>query len=891
MRERRYGKDEIIQSAAEIFEKSGVSVDNLDKISEKIHVSELSIKNEYSTFEELEDDVLEYETSRLVKMVTDLEQSMKYYDKSGAEQISTIIKEYMKVFFEHYESVRVIKDIVGKYRDGDLKFITIFEQYSNDLNAMIKKAIEKSVQEFVDSNATNIYDPLTGLYTKTAFIEKVREELDANPDGRYEIVATDIEKFKILNDKYGIQEGDKLLRYMGNRIRKLTAAEGGIATRANADIYYVLIKHEDGKIADIVGNALEDIKMDYASISVVLKFGVYRITDKSLPIEFMCDRAQLAASSIKGKYNVSCAYYDDSLRKSLLTEQLITSEMENALKEEQFEVYFQPKYDLISEKMAGAEALVRWNHPKKGFISPGDFIPVFERNGFITKMDMFVWEKTCGYLAQWKSKYGNIVPISVNVSRHDLYVERIADIIEGMVEKYGLETKDLHLEITESAYTDDSEKILEVVGEFKRRGFKIEMDDFGSGYSSLNMLSDMPVDILKMDMRFVQTKDLSNSRNVMNFVTGLAKWMNLLVVAEGVETQEQVNVLKALECNYVQGFFFSRPLPADAFEEYHKENAVTQSSGLKILNDPNGELYISKGGSDKVLIMVDSMLWNCNLITEYFKDKYTVVYTENALVAWDFIRDNYDNIQAAIVDLNVEGMSGMEFIVNMRKNKLTGMIPIIATSQFGHGGEEMALTLGASDFVQKPYGRGVIIRRVQNMLMNKNQNMDDFNGVDKASIDPGTGFYNQQGIRSQIFAFNKLDRIKRGVFMVIDIDDFMSISNSRGYHTGSLIIKNIVGVLKNSFRKDELISHSGGDEFCVFLPEDMTDEGLKNRMDKLIDDLKFELDDEVVTCSVGICIYNDKCNTYEDLYREGKNALEEAKKQGKNRFYISEIKN
>ncbi len=886
MKEREYGKDRIVKAASDLFEQKGVDNVDIKLLAEYLDSEEQGILNLFSGMDEINKEVLYDKAMSLVKEIKNLGRSTKYLDKNGIDQLKDIFLSELKCVFYNWDDVRVMKDLLTLYGD-DLKEKTeIYNEYCETIDELLQKAIEKSMSERSDRCEGSKYDLLTGLLSKKAFMDGVREILDNNPDIKYELLVCDIEKFKLLNDKYGIQEGDGVLKYVGKRIKMLELSNDSLATRSNADRFFVFFRHEEGKVNRIVSEATENIRSKFAAFNITLKFGVYIITDKTLPVNFMCDRAELAVNSIKGKYNISCVYYEDSLRKKMITEQLIVTDMETALREEQFEVYFQPKIDLLNDRMAGAEALVRWNHPKRGFISPGDFIPVFEKNGFVTKLDMYVWEKTCQYIREWKNKLGKMVPVSVNVSRLDLYMPRLVETFLSLIERYSLDVKDLHLEITESAYSEDADKLLEVVGQLKEKGFVIEMDDFGSGYSSLNMLSDMPIDILKLDMRFIQSNDLGNNRNIVNFVTGLAKWMNLLVVAEGVETQEQINVLKALECNYVQGFFYSRPLQAKVFEEYMIETNEVSADDTEVYSDKYGELYVKKGNSEKVLLVVDNVLWNCKLICEYFKDTYTVAFTENATVAWNYVQDNAMNIELAIVDLNVSGISGMELIVNMRKNKESGLIPVIATSQFGQGGEEMALTLGASDFVQKPYGRGVIVRRVQSVLMSNGKYNCNDEVVEKTLLDPATGFYNQKGMESQVFLFSKKEGPKDAVFIVIDIDDFKSISEKKGYSTGGNIIKKIVEVLKGSFRREEFISHSGGDEFCVFLEGKFTEESLKNRMDKLIDDLVVEMDGAYVTSSIGVCRCDEKNNNYTVLYNKSKKALKTAKAQGKNCYVI-----
>jgi EAL domain-containing protein (putative c-di-GMP-specific phosphodiesterase class I) len=255
--------------------------------------------------------------------------------------------------------------------------------------------------------------------------------------------------------------------------------------------------------------------------------------------------------------------------------------METALKEGQFLVYLQPKYRIWDETLAGAEALVRWKHPEWGFQSPAEFIPLFEKNGFITKLDQFVWDKTCFYLRKWDEEGYPPIPVSVNVSRADIYHADIADIMMRTVTKYGLTPSRLHLEITESAYTEDPGQIIETVRHLRELGFVIEMDDFGSGYSSLNMLNQMPIDILKLDMQFVQSETAKPmDQGILQLIMELARRMHLSVVAEGVETKTQLDRLSETGCEYVQGYYFARPMPEGEFETLMRDQAVKVPVGI-----------------------------------------------------------------------------------------------------------------------------------------------------------------------------------------------------------------------------------------------------------------------------------------------------------------------
>lgn len=241
--------------------------------------------------------------------------------------------------------------------------------------------------------------------------------------------------------------------------------------------------------------------------------------------------------------------------------------MEPALATNQFQVYYQPKISLADDKMAGAEALVRWIHPEKGIISPGEFIPLFEKNGFVTRLDRFVWEQTCIMLSRSKEKGYPSVPVSVNVSRADFYQADLSEILTGLIEKYHLQPADLHLEITESAYTDNPRQIMQTIDQLRSLGFVIELDDFGSGYSSLNMLNQMELDLIKLDMKFIQSEMAKAAdQGILRFVVELAHWKKLKVVAEGIETYEQLARIKEIGCEYAQGYLFAKPMPAEEFE-------------------------------------------------------------------------------------------------------------------------------------------------------------------------------------------------------------------------------------------------------------------------------------------------------------------------------------
>ncbi len=419
------------------------------------------------------------------------------------------------------------------------------------------------------------YDRLTGLYSKGFFCRQVKELLSQNPEKEYDIVCSDVVNFKLINDVFGIPAGDRLLCMIAQEYSGRTGGRG-LCSHFHADQFACIIEHQE-YAETMFQDACSRINELSQMQNIVLKWGVYRVENRSVPVEQMCDRALLAARSIKGQYNKYFAYYDDVLRSRLLQEQEIVDSMESALAAGQFEIYLQPKYRIQDNRMTGAEALVRWNHPEWGLQSPAAFIPLFERNGFITRLDQYVWDKTCAVLQDWRERGLPSLPVSVNVSRADIYNVDLADILEGLMQKYSLPPSCLHLEITESAYTENPGQIIDTVSHLRDLGYIIEMDDFGSGYSSLHMLHEMPVDVLKLDMKFIQIDPATLiNQEIMRFIINLAHLMSLDVVAEGVETAEQLERLRGIGCDCAQGYYFAKPMAVKEFERLMNENDAGQ---------------------------------------------------------------------------------------------------------------------------------------------------------------------------------------------------------------------------------------------------------------------------------------------------------------------------
>ena len=436
---------------------------------------------------------------------------------------------------------------------------------------------KEQLEQLSPNKNENLLDELTGLPNKSVFYKKVNKMLTAKYEQHYCIAMFDIDKFKLVNDFFGAHTGDRLLCYIAKLLEEYFAEnKSAVYCRLDADRFAACFLFSGQEYADLIDYITLGLQKCPLNFELTAYFGLYLPDSPDLPVNIMCDRAMLAQKSIKGRFDNNYAFYEEELRKKLLHKQEITGRMNQALKERQFEIYLQPKVHLITNEIVGAESLVRWNHPTLGLLSPGDFITIFEENGFIYKLDAFVWEETCSLLRKWLDEGLSTFPISVNVSRLDLLEPSFFQTITNLVKKYKINPKLLNLELTETAYVKRYDEIKLITDKLRDYGFSVHMDDFGSGYSALNMLQDIAVDTLKIDLNFMSGfSESGRGRNILSSVIRMAKWLGLPVVIEGVETEEQVDFLKSIGCTVGQGYYFSQPLPVDKFEESFKENAST----------------------------------------------------------------------------------------------------------------------------------------------------------------------------------------------------------------------------------------------------------------------------------------------------------------------------
>lgn len=648
------------------------------------------------------------------------------------------------------------------------------------------------------------YDRLTGIYNKEYFFEKVQDKLQENPDKEYCIVCSNIENFKLFNDVYGVDAGDELLKDVA-RIMLDMVGKGGVCGRFSAD-RFVCLQEKEREKTDRSNFGKFHAKITPDMKKVTMRWGIYDVTDRSVSVEKMCDRAMLAVNSIKGTYNQYFAVYDDVLRGKLLREKAITDAMETALAENQFVVYFQPKYSLSDDSMAGAEALVRWIHPVWGIVPPNDFIPLFEKNGFISRLDKFVWERSCAFLRGRKEKGKTIVPVSVNVSRVDIYRLNLEEVFPALMEKYGLDPSYLHLEITEGACSENQEEIIATVNNLRKLGFDIEMDDFGSGYSSLSMISKMKLDALKLDMKFVRNETAKPfDHSILSDVVNMAHRLNLRVVAEGVETRGQIRRLQAVGCDYAQGYFFSKPLPAGEFERLldvqRKKEVVSR------VTHPSQDIEIYS------VLIADEDDGFREKVSRAFEGEFNAIQVSDAQSATDAVNRYGEGIAAVILSMTLPDDGAEKTMRFLRRESGFWRIPVLATVPTSENKKAMTLALEADDFLCKRHPVFDLRKKAQRLadeaVMHRQMNFL----LNQAHHDYTTGLLNRRGLDA---AMETLRR-ENGTFAlcIFDLDNLKSVNDTYGHEEGDRMIEAFTNLLKRNIRSDDIAGRYGGDEFVV----------------------------------------------------------------------------
>jgi len=440
----------------------------------------------------------------------------------------------------------------------------------------------KVAEETYVRQAYTEFNPLTGLYYNRAFLKKADEFLEEIVPGTYSLIAVDMVNFRLFNKLYGREEGDKFLVHIANCLKRLQDTHHGLAGYLGGDNFCILLPEQEEFVKTLEEEILQVLQGYNNTVGFYPVFGIYPIGDNTEAAALMYDRATIAIAHLAGKYSERICKYSSSMEEEFEEELNLLADIQRGLEEGEFTFYAQPQCDISTGKIVGAESLVRWNHSTKGLVSPGFFIPLLEKNGMIGMLDKYVWKKVCEWLRSWLDKGFHPVPVSINVSRLDISSMDVPAYLKELLQIYALPAKLLKVEITESAYAENSSEIVQTVKELRDAGFIVMMDDFGSGYSSLNMLKDVSVDVLKLDMRFLDIGEQQEKKGIgiLESVVNMARMMGLPIIVEGVENQKQEKFLIQMGCRYIQGFYYYRPLSITQFEELLSDERRLDFNGL-----------------------------------------------------------------------------------------------------------------------------------------------------------------------------------------------------------------------------------------------------------------------------------------------------------------------
>lgn len=561
---------------------------NNNNIIGKIRRTVLIVEDEWINTELLSEilaDSYEIVTAGNGKEALDvLQQSLK--------PISMILLDINMPVMDGFEFLKIIKDndnykkipiiVLTSEKDHELRalelgaadFITKPYDFPEVIIARVRRSIELSEDRKLINEAER--DELTGTYTKHIFIQYATNIDLYHPDEIMDLIVFNLDKFHLYNELHGYEVGDYTLRSVAAILKDIVRENNGIVGRLQSD-YFALYMNRVDDYSNLLSTIDHELINKYDVTNLRFHLGIYQIESKDEPMGKRIDRAKQVCDSIRDSNKEKYHVFDKKAQEDTLFKERLVQDVKTAISEKQFEVYYQPKIDISGDKyvLSSAEALIRWNHPDLGFISPGVFIPLFEENGAIRLVDRFVWREAAIQIRKIKEKFGYTIPVSVNISRIDLFDKNLVNDIRGIIDEAGISVSDMYLEITESAYNDEVDQVVASVDKFKEEGFTIEIDDFGSGFSSLNTIAVLPLDVLKLDLTFVREMFKNNKTfKIIGIIADIAKYLKVRLVAEGVETKEQLVALQSMGYNIIQGYYFSKPLNAADFEKFIESNDI-----------------------------------------------------------------------------------------------------------------------------------------------------------------------------------------------------------------------------------------------------------------------------------------------------------------------------
>lgn len=514
-----------------------------------------------------------------------------FYDVNDKEQEiygNKKTDEFIKRFTEQMEGQVYCRDILGKdiSNPKDMAVIRreglILKKCPKALNISIEILEEMLADYFKDKKENNINvedipedDELHSVLRRISKMSRFRRNVNnllCTSKKDIGFIQFDIRKFKIINDLYGEKFGDEVLDFIIKQLRE-TCNENQFFINLRSDVFMVVTEYDQEEDLVKLINTLEGKICYFKSVKLQLTYGVYTVEDKTMELRQMEDRAAMARKASKKNILTNILFYKEQFKDSLYNRKFIEENIQTAINERQFIMYLQPKFSISKNEIVGAEALVRWRNPERGMIYPNEFIPVIEENGFIKKVDYYIWNEACRFIKRCSDEGISACPVSVNVSRIHLEDEECISVLDEIIKKNHIDNRMLELEITE---TIDDRQINMKALQLKEAGYKLLMDDFGSGYSSLNILLETPFDVIKLDKKFIENMmDSEKGRLILEHVVLMADKLKLGILAEGVETKEQIELLQNIGCDHVQGYYYSKPMPEEEFIKIlRKQNSI-----------------------------------------------------------------------------------------------------------------------------------------------------------------------------------------------------------------------------------------------------------------------------------------------------------------------------
>ena len=401
-----------------------------------------------------------------------------------------------------------------------------------------------------------------GLLTRESFLSCVQNQLHSKINNTTCIAAVDIEHMKLLNNWFGQQTGDRVLRRIASILLNMEEENGYLVGRFGSDDFFLFMPSEEARIQQVYEDVSTAIEKECPQANFRPLIGVCEVEAGETDAAMLCNNAQIAADAVRGQEGKRIRRFDHTMMHAIQRRQRLIADMKKALQDEGFTFFLQPKYNSVTGKIVSMEALARWEHSEFGSVPPSEFVPLMEKSGLVTWLDRFVWEGVCRVLHEWQMEGRRVVPISVNVSRQDFEIIDVPESFNRLVKRYDIDPRLLRVEITETIFAENMDQINRAVEQLHQYGFTMLMDDFGSGYSSLNMLKDTNVDVLKLDMKFIEMNEENREKGIqiISSIVDMAHKLHMIIVAEGVESREQVDMLRSMNCIYGQGFYFCKPM-------------------------------------------------------------------------------------------------------------------------------------------------------------------------------------------------------------------------------------------------------------------------------------------------------------------------------------------